>query len=87
MQYPTTLALIYKGGNSGDPSLIVARGLLFARGDLTTKKNFDYTHNNKLNNALKEVLTNGMIYHFVHTLVLTPFESTLTQLDWETVAA
>ena len=28
-----------------------------------------------------------MIYHFAHTLVLTPFESTLTQLDWETVAA
>lgn len=28
-----------------------------------------------------------MIYHFVHTLVLTPFESLLTQLDWETVAA
>lgn len=28
-----------------------------------------------------------MEYHFIHTLVLTPFESTLTQLDWETVAA
>lgn len=28
-----------------------------------------------------------MRYHFTHALVLTPFESTLTQLDWETVVA
>ena len=28
-----------------------------------------------------------MKYHFTHALVLTPFESTLTQLDWETVVA
>lgn len=28
-----------------------------------------------------------MKYHITHALVLTPFESTLTQLDWETVVA
>lgn len=28
-----------------------------------------------------------MKYHLVHTLVLTPFESTLTELEWDTVAA
>ena len=28
-----------------------------------------------------------MKYNFIHYLVLTPFESSLTQLDWETVAA
>jgi hypothetical protein len=28
-----------------------------------------------------------MEYTLIHALVLTPFESTLTQLDWETVAA
>ena len=29
----------------------------------------------------------GMKYSFIHALVLTPFESSLTQLDWETIAA
>ena len=28
-----------------------------------------------------------MRYTLTHALVLTPFESTLTQLDWETVVA
>lgn len=37
-QRQTTPVLMRKAGNCGDPSLIVARGLLFARGDLTTKK-------------------------------------------------
>lgn len=28
-----------------------------------------------------------MKYHFIHALVLTPFESSLTPLDWDTVSA
>lgn len=28
-----------------------------------------------------------MKYHFIHALVITPFESTLTSLDWETLVA
>lgn len=28
-----------------------------------------------------------MKYHFIHALVVTPFESSLTSLDWETLSA
>ena len=28
-----------------------------------------------------------MKYHFIHALVLTPFESSLAPLDWETLSA
>ena len=28
-----------------------------------------------------------MKYHFIHALVVTPFESSLTPLDWETLSA
>lgn len=28
-----------------------------------------------------------MKYHFIHALVLTPFESSLTPLDWDTISA
>ena len=28
-----------------------------------------------------------MKYHFIHALVLTPFEASLTPLDWEVLAA
>ena len=28
-----------------------------------------------------------MKYHFIHALVVTPFESSLTPIDWETLSA